>query len=149
MRFEQPLPLALPVAFTLNFPLVVEFLAPHQAELDFGPALFPIEPEGNQGEAAAFDRPGQFVEFAAVKEELPCAFGVRGAVGRSREQRRDMAAEEPRGAIFDDRVSFPDLTAPGTQGFDLPAFEDESRLEPLLDEIFETSPAVLGDRRGG
>ena len=58
------------------FPLVVFFLALHQADLDLDLALFPVERQRHYGVALAGNQALELVEFTAAQQQLAGASRV-------------------------------------------------------------------------
>src|SRR4030095_13198415 len=85
-------------------PLVVDFLAPRQAELDLRPAILEIEPQGDKRETPLADLAGQTRDLSASAEKLSISFGVVVRIGAVT-VRADMAAEEPPLSVAHGRVA--------------------------------------------
>ena len=81
-----------PVALFLGRALVVLLLAFGQAQVEFCPALTPVQIEWHQGVALAFHGTDQPVQFVPVQQELARAGWVGVDMGRGRGQRRNVGA---------------------------------------------------------
>ena len=86
--------LPIPFAGLGVFPLVVFFLALHQADLDLDPALFPVERQRHYGIALAGGQALELVEFTAAQQQfalyegLPAEHPLRGFRAGNRDSLR-------------------------------------------------------------
>ena len=69
-------------------------------------------------------------------------------MGGGGEQRADVSAEQPQFAVAHDDVGVLELDTTGADGFDLPAFEDETGFVFLFDEIVVVGFFVADDAHG-
>src|SRR5579871_657060 len=93
---------ALGVALGNGFALVIELLAPAEADFDLGMIALEIELEGNQCQPLCLHLADQIVDLAAMQQQLAVAQGVVVHV-RSLLIDGDMAAFQPDFAVFDTR----------------------------------------------
>src|SRR5439155_2039632 len=91
---------ALGLGFLLVLALVVGLLALGDGELDLGPALLEVEPQGHEREAALRRFGGELGDLTAVQQQLarPLRLVVQPIAHRVF---RDIAAEQPDLAAFD------------------------------------------------
>src|ERR1051325_52413 len=73
---ERPLDAALALPVRDVAPLVADFLAAAEGELDLDAAVFEVEPGRDEGQAALGDLRGQLVDLAAVEQQLAVAIRV-------------------------------------------------------------------------
>jgi hypothetical protein len=69
-------------------------------------------------------------------------------MGRGREQRGDVGADEEDLAALEHHVGFLDLRPPGADRLHFPAFEDQAGLVALFDEVIVECLLVVGDAHG-
>ena len=80
-----------------------------------------------------------------VQQQLAGAALVGDDVGRGRDQRRDLRAEQEHLAARDDRVGFADVGAAGADRLQLPALQGQAGLEALLEVVLVARALVQGD----
>src|SRR5579862_5710499 len=93
---QDPRLVALPVAVLLDRALVVLLLALGEPDLQFGPAVLPVELERHERIAAPLHRADQALELAAIEQELPGADRVRCHVARGGREGREVRADQER-----------------------------------------------------
>ena len=89
----------------------------------------------NQGITGAFYLADQAVDLAGVQEQFARAQRIRLDVCRCFGQRRDVHAKNEQFAIADDDVRFLDIGTSRPDRLDFPAFECDSGLKALFDEV--------------
>jgi hypothetical protein len=142
---HQALLLPLPVPLLHRFALVVHLLAPGQRQFDLRPpSAVKIDRQGHEREALAVHRSMQLGDFATLQQQLPLASrlmveAVAVAIFRN------VAVDQPHLVILDGGVTLRYRSLALPQRFYLGSGELNPGLEPLLDEIVESRPPVLGD----
>jgi len=121
------------------------FLALGQPDLELYAAAAVMQIQWNQSVSRTFNAADQAVDLFGVQQQFARARRVRQHMGGCRLQGSDMAANKEELRIADDNVGFLDLSAAGTYGFDLPAFQGDSRFEALLDKIIVKRFFILDD----
>ena len=143
---HQALLIALPIAVFFDIAFIVLLFAFGEANLAFGAALFPVQGERDGGIAFALNGPQQVGDFLCVQQELAGALGFGMDVGGGGVEGVDECTEQKSLAVFQQHVAVTQLHFASTQAFDLPTFEYNTRLKPLLDKKVMFGFFIQGDR---
>jgi hypothetical protein len=120
------------------------FLATGDGDFAFGNAITEIDAKGDEGKALLLGFGDEFVDFAAVEEELAGAEGlvIPDAAG---EVAGNVAMEEPDFAVFDSGVGIAEVGVAIAEGFDLGAAEDEAGFHFVEEEVMERGGTIGGN----
>ena len=149
-EFGQSLLVTFPLLLLYRGPLVVQFLALCQSDLEFDASFLPVEGKRYQGVTCALHSADQSVDFATIEQKLSGAGRVGPGVRGSRVQRGEVGAKQEQFPVSDDDIRLLQLCATGTQALYLPTLERDSGLEVILDMVIVPCFPVAGDgiRRG-
>ncbi len=112
----------------------MEFLTGTERDLDLDEAVLHKNPQGDEGFAALFNRPEEFIDLAAMQEEF--AFAAGFVVLKVPEfVFPDVAVVEPDLPFLDPAKGFPDLGIALTNCLHLCAEQDNPRLKAIAHEV--------------
>ena len=123
------------------FPLVVFFLALHQADLDLDPARFPVGP------AALWCSPDErsgsrAVEFTATEQQFAGAGRIAYHVAGGGVQRQGSWSRTGRLPLHEDDIGFADVGLARPQGLHFPPLRGQAGFHALFDEVLVTGGSV-------
>ena len=114
---QHPLHFADSLLFFQALPLVVEFLAPRKAQLDFGLAIvYKIYLQGDKRNSFFIQLADQLADFLPVQEQLARPQRVGGRMG-AESVRRNMGVVEKNFAVSDPGVAVFEIGLPARSDF--------------------------------
>src|SRR6185437_2665139 len=147
VRAQRALFFEVPLAFFLGRALVVCTLAARDADFDLDVVVLPVHRQRHQGQALAFDRADEFVDFRAVQQQLAGPAILGDHVGGRGQQWRNRRAEQEKLAVLHQRVCVGKVDAPGAQAFHFPALQRDAGFVALVDVVLVAGALVERDRR--
>lgn len=124
------------------FPLVVFFLALHQADLDLDPARFPVEGQRHYGVALTSGQALELVEFTATEQQFAGAGRIAYHVAGGGVQRQEAGAEQEGFSLHEDDIGFADVGLARPQGLHFPPLQGQAGFHALFDEVLVTGGSV-------
>lgn len=140
---HEPVALALPVSIAGGFALVVLLLASCQRKVELDESILVVQVEWYQGVTALLNPADKFVDFLGAKQKLARAGWIRPDVRRCSRKRADMHPDDVQLAIANNDVALLDLHPSGANSLNLPAFENQTGLEAVFDEVVVKRFAII------
>jgi hypothetical protein len=143
---ECPVDLTLGVTLTQSFSLVVFFLSSGECQLYFGPAVFEVQSQGNEGEAFLLGLGCKAGDLVPVQQQLagPLGFMVENVailvLG-------NFQAVEPDFAILDAGKGLVELSMSLSQTFDFCSLKDQAALQAIENVKIMRGPTIAANDR--
>jgi hypothetical protein len=137
---------ALPVAFFFGVALIVFLLAASEADFHFDLVAFPVDGDGYEGVALAFDGANELIDFLFVQKQLARAPIRRDHVRGRADEWGDGGADQEDLALQYHGITVAEVDAAGAQCLHLPSLQGNACLVTLVDVVF--MPGALVERDG-
>ena len=142
--FVPPVKIPLRVPFFNGFPFIIQVLAFCQPDLDFDLAVDKIDLKRNQGQPFFVDFSVKFFDFLPVKQEFADPQRIMvSVIGKG--VNADMHLIEKDLIVLNLGIRVLDIDLAVSHGLDFGAFQDDSRLILIFDEVIEPGFAVVRD----